>query len=230
MHILVSVVIIVSVMVFFFYASYSIRACIYMRVFCRKKTEEKIIAITFDDGPDPIQTPKVLKVLREKHIPACFFCIGNKIKGNEELLRQIIKEGHHIGNHSFSHSGYFPLYTFKRMCHDLITCQQELEKVTGQPVQWFRPPFGVTNPTLAQAVRRLGYFPIGWNIRTLDTQQPTPEKIIKRIKKRLVPGSILLLHDRMPDSDRLLVQVLDFIEKEGYTVVALDRLIKDMTK
>ena len=116
------------------------------------------------------------------------------------------------------------------MCHDLITCQQELEKVTGQPVQWFRPPCGVTNPTLAQAVRRLGYFPIGWNIRTLDTQQPTPEKIIKRIKKRLVPGSILLLHDRMPDSDRLLVQVLDFIEKEGYTVVALDRLIKDMTK
>ena len=114
MHILVSVVIIVSVMAYFFYASYSIRACIYMRVFCCKKTEEKIIAITFDDGPDPIQTPKVLKVLREKHIPACFFCIGNKIKGNEELLRQIIKEGHRIGNHSFSHSGYFPLYTFKR--------------------------------------------------------------------------------------------------------------------
>ena len=181
MHILVSVVIIVSVMAYFFYASYSIRACIYMRVFCCKKTEEKIIAITFDDGPDPIQTPKVLKVLRETHIPACFFCIGNKIKGNEELLRQIIKEGHRIGNHSFSHSGYFPLYTFKRMCHDLITCQQELEKVTGQPVRWFRPPFGVTNPTLAKAVRRLGYIPIGWNIRTLDTQQPTPEKIIKHI-------------------------------------------------
>ena len=116
MHILVSVIIIVSVMAYFFYASYSIRACIYMCVFCCKKTEEKIIAITFDDGPDPIQTPKVLKVLREKHIPACFFCIGNKIKGNEELLRQIIKEGHRIGNHSFSHSGYFPLYTFKRMC------------------------------------------------------------------------------------------------------------------
>lgn len=115
------------------------------------------------------------------------------------------------------------------MCHDLITCQQELEKVTGQPVRWFRPPFGVTNPTLAKAVRRLGYIPIGWNIRTLDTQQPIPEKIIKRIKKRLVPGSILLLHDRMPDSDRLLVQVLDFIEKEGYTVVALDRLIKQIT-
>lgn len=228
MHIIISVVIIVSVMAFFFYASYSIRACIYMRVFCHKQTEEKIIAITFDDGPDPIQTPKVLKVLRERHIPACFFCIGNKIKGNEELLRQIIKEGHSIGNHSFSHSGYFPLYRLKRMHHDLITCQQELEKVTGQPVQWFRPPFGVTNPTIAKAVRKLGVTPIGWNIRTLDTQQPSPEKIIKRIKKRLVPGSILLLHDRLPDSDKLLVQILDFIEKEGYTVVALDKLMQQI--
>lgn len=216
-------------MAFFFYASYSIRACIYMRVFCHKQTEEKIIAITFDDGPDPIQTPKVLKVLRERHIPACFFCIGNKIKGNEELLRQIIKEGHSIGNHSFSHSGYFPLYRFRRMHHDLITCQQELEKVTGQPVQWFRPPFGVTNPTIAKAVCKLGVTPIGWNIRTLDTQQPSPEKIIKRIKKRLVPGSILLLHDRMPDSDKLLVEILDFIEKEGYTVVALDKLMQQIT-
>lgn len=216
-------------MAFFFYASYSIRACIYMRVFCHKQTEEKIIAITFDDGPDPIQTPKVLKVLRERHIPACFFCIGNKIKGNEELLRQIIKEGHSIGNHSFSHSGYFPLYRLKRMHYDLITCQQELEKVTGQPVQWFRPPFGVTNPTIAKAVRKLGVTPIGWNIRTLDTQQPSPEKIIKRIKKRLVPGSILLLHDRMPDSDKLLVQILDFIEKEGYTVVPLDKLMQQIT-
>lgn len=229
MHIIISVVIIVSVMAFFFYASYSIRACIYMRVFCHKQTEEKIIAITFDDGPDPIQTPKVLKVLRERHIPACFFCIGNKIKGNEELLRQIIKEGHSIGNHSFSHSGYFPLYRLRRMHHDLITCQQDLEKVTGQPVQWFRPPFGVTNPTIAKAVRKLGVTPIGWNIRTLDTQQPSPEKIIKRIKKRLVPGSILLLHDRMPDSDKLLVQILDFIEKEGYTVVALDKLMQQIT-
>lgn len=229
MHIIISVVIIVSVMAFFFYASYSIRACIYMRVFCHKQTEEKIIAITFDDGPDPIQTPKVLKVLRERHIPACFFCIGNKIKGNEELLRQIIKEGHNIGNHSFSHSGYFPLYRLRRMHHDLITCQQDLEKVTGQPVQWFRPPFGVTNPTIAKAVRKLGVTPIGWNIRTLDTQQPSPEKIIKRIKKRLVPGSILLLHDRMPDSDKLLVEILDFIEKEGYTVVPLDKLMQQIT-
>ena len=229
MHTIVSVIIIVSVMFFFFYASYSIRACIYMRVFCRKETEEKIIAITFDDGPDPIQTPQVLKVLRERHIPACFFCIGSKIKGNEKLLRQIIKEGHSIGNHSFSHSGYFPLYRFKRMCHDLISCQQELEKVTGQPVQWFRPPFGVTNPTLAKAVHKLEYLPIGWNIRTLDTQQPSPEKIIKRIKKRLVPGSILLLHDRMTDSDKLLIQILNFIEKEGYTVVALDKLMQQTT-
>lgn len=224
---ILSGVIIVSVMVFFFYASYSIRANIYMHVFCRKETEEKVAAITFDDGPDSIQTPRVLKVLRERGVTACFFCIGSKIKGNEELLRQMIKEGHCIGNHSYSHAGCFPLYTFRRMHHDLITCQQELERVIGQPVKWFRPPFGVTNPTIAKVVRKLGYTPIGWNIRTLDTQQAPPEKIIKRIKKRLVPGSVILLHDRLPDSDKLLLQVLELMEKEGFSVVPLEKLIKE---
>lgn len=219
-------VIMLCVMAFFFYASYSIRANIYMHVFCRKETEEKVVAITFDDGPDSIQTPKVLKVLREKGVKACFFCIGSKIKGNEELLRQIVKEGHGIGNHSYSHAACFPLYTSRRMHHDLTACQQELERVAGRPVKWFRPPFGVTNPTIAKAVRRLGYTPVGWNIRTLDTRQEAPEKVLKRIRKRLVPGSVILLHDRLPGSDQLLLQVLELVEEEGFGVVALEKLMK----
>ena len=226
MYTLIFVLLLTAVPAFFVYASSSVRAGIYLRLFCHRKTDRKVIALTFDDGPDPVQTPKILKVLRERHLPACFFCIGSKVKGHEELLRQIIKEGHAVGNHSFSHSACFPLYGFRRMCRDLTTCRQTLEKVTGCPVHWFRPPFGVTNPTLARAVRHLGYTPIGWNIRTLDTLQPAPEKIIRRIKKRLTPGSVLLLHDRMPHSDRLLVQILELLEEEGYRVVALEELLK----
>lgn len=154
---------------FLVYASYSIRSEIYLRSFCRKRTGEKVIALTFDDGPDPIQTPKVLKVLKEHQATACFFCIGHKIEGNEKLLQQMVAEGHLIGNHSFTHSGLFPLYRLSRMKKDLQTCQSELERVTSQPVTLFRPPFGVTNPTIAKAVRQLGYTSIGWNIRT-----PTP--------------------------------------------------------
>lgn len=210
---------------FLVYASYSIRSGIYLRSFCRKRTVEKIVALTFDDGPNPIQTPKVLQILKEWQVTACFFCIGRKIEGNEKLLQQIVAEGHLIGNHSFTHSGLFPLYRLSRMKKDLQTCQSELERVTSQPVSLFRPPFGVTNPTIAKAVRQLGYTSIGWNIRTLDTQQPSPEKVLNRIRKGLKPGSIILLHDRIPNSGQLVKQILDLLKEQGYSIVRLDELL-----
>lgn len=108
---------------------------------------------------------------------------------------------------------------------DLQTCQSELERVTSQPVTLFRPPFGVTNPTIAKAVRQLGYTSIGWNIRTLDTQQPSPDKVLDRIRKGIKPGSIILLHDRMPNSGQLVKQILDLLKEQEYTVVRLDELL-----
>lgn len=162
-------ILITLLIIFLVYASCNIRSNIYLKVFCKKQTEDKIVAITFDDGPDPVQTPKVLQVLKEQQIPACFFCIGHKVQENEELIRQIINEGHLIGNHSFTHTNHFPLYSLSRMKKDLQACQFALERVTSQKIKLFRPPFGVTNPTIAKAVRILGYTPVGWNIRTLDT-------------------------------------------------------------
>lgn len=222
---MIAEVIIILAVAFLVYASCNIRSNIYLKVFCKKQTTEKIVALTFDDGPDPVQTPKVLKVLKEQQIPACFFCIGRKVKGNEELIRQIISEGHLIGNHSFTHTNTFPLYSPSRMKKDLQACQAALEEVTSQKTKLFRPPFGVTNPTIAQTIKKLGYTPIGWNIRTLDTQQPSIEKVLQRIRKKLCPGSIILLHDRMPDSDLLLKEVLRLIKEQGYTVVRLDTIL-----
>lgn len=213
------------IIIFLIYASCNIRSNIYLKVFCKKQTEEKIVAITFDDGPDPVQTPKVLQVLKEQQTPACFFCIGQKVQENEALVREIINEGHLIGNHSFTHANYFPLYSLSRMKKDLQTCQFALEEVTSQKIKLFRPPFGVTNPTIAKAVRALGYIPIGWNIRTLDTQKLSKEKILKHIQNKLSPGSIILLHDRMPDSDLLLKEILNLIRKQEYRIVRLDTML-----
>lgn len=210
---------------FLFYASYSIRSNIYIRVFYRKQTTEKIVALTFDDGPDATETARVLDVLKEYRVPACFFCIGSKIAGNEAVLRRMVSEGHLIGNHSYTHSNFFPLFGLGRMKRELEKCRKELEKATGQEITFFRPPFGVTNPTVARAIRQSGFTPIGWNIRTLDTHQHSAAKVIGRIRKRLCPGSVILLHDRMPHSAELVKQVLDFLKSEGYTVVRLDSLI-----
>lgn len=90
---------------FLVYASYSIQSGIYLRSFCKKHTAEKIVALTFDDGPDSLQTPKVLQVLKEYQVTACFFCIGHKVKGNEAILQKMVAEGHLIGNHSHTHPG-----------------------------------------------------------------------------------------------------------------------------
>lgn len=206
---------------FLFYASYSIQAGVYLKALCRKQTEEKVVALTFDDGPDPVQTPRILDVLKEYSVSATFFCIGSQIEGNEELLRRIIGEGHSIGNHSYTHTWKFPLYPAKRMKADLERCQYLLEGATGQKINTFRPPYGVTNPTIAKVIKALGYQTIGWNIRTLDTQLSSHNRIIKRIARRLRPGSIILLHDRMPQSEMLLREILDELNRKEYRVVTL---------
>ncbi len=242
---MIVVAIIITILIlsvtFLFYASYNIQSGIYLRAFCHKQTEERVVALTFDDGPAPVETPRVLEVLKTYNAPACFFCIGSRVPGNEPLLRQMITEGHLIGNHSYSHAGTFPLFGLKRMKEDLQACQRELDRAIGkqefkdqpdsqeamsQSALLFRPPFGVTNPTIAKAVRQLGYTPIGWNIRTFDTQQgATPEKIRQRIRRKLRPGSVILLHDRMPQSAERLKQILDFLREENYKVVRLDELM-----
>lgn len=217
--------IILLVIIFFVYVSSNIRSNFYLELFCKKQTTEKIVAITFDDGPDPIQTPKVLQVLREQQVPACFFCIGQKIEGNEQLMRQIVNDGHLIGNHTFYHANIFPLYNLSRMKKELQACQFALEKVTSQKIKLFRPPFGVTNPKIAKVVRILGYTPIGWSIRTFDTQKPSKEKVLRHVRNKLCPGAIILLHDRMPDSDLLLKEILNLIKESGYTVVRIDKML-----
>ena len=213
------------ILAFFIYASYSIEAGVYLHSFCRKTTTERIVALTFDDGPDQEQTPKVLNILKEYNAPACFFCIGHKVANNQELLKQVISEGHILGNHSYSHANQFPLYSLPRMKKDLQTCQSALEQVTSQPIKLFRPPFGVTNPTIAKAVRQLGYTSVGWNIRTLDTCQADTERVIRRIRKRLRPGSVILLHDRMPDCEQLVKGILELLKEQKYTVVRLDKML-----
>ena len=210
---------------FMIYASYSIESGIYIKAFCRMRTNDRIVALTFDDGPDNIQTPKVLDVLKDYNVRATFFCIGSKVKGNEAIIQRMISEGHTIGNHSYTHKGIFPLYSTQRVIKELEQCNIELENVSHKRINWFRPPFGVTNPTIAKAVKKLGYITIGWNIRSLDTQSLSHKKILHRINRRLRPGSIILLHDRMPRSEILVKCLLDELRIKQYRVIGLGDMV-----
>jgi peptidoglycan/xylan/chitin deacetylase (PgdA/CDA1 family) len=226
---------IISIVIFLFllglfYASFSIRAGIYLKAFCRRQTDEQVVALTFDDGPDCIQTPKVLDVLKEYGAKATFFCIGSSITGNESIVERIIAEGHTIGNHAYTHSWQFPFFSALRMSKDMEQCRLLLEKVSHRKVDWFRPPFGVTNPVIAKTVKKLTYKVIGWNIRSLDTQLSSHSKIIQRICKKMRPGSIILLHDRLPGSELLVRMLIEELESRQYKIIGLESMIESDSK
>lgn len=167
--ILCMLVIVLSITVFMVWASASIRSGVYVRAFCREKTDRKVVYLTFDDGPHPPETERVLDVLRERGARATFFLIGSKVSGNEAVLRRMLEEGHALGLHTYSHAGTFPLLSFDKMLADVNEGKRAVESVAGKKISLFRPPFGVTNPTIAKVIRTLGLQTVGWDVRSFDT-------------------------------------------------------------
>lgn len=161
--------IVLSIAVFMVWASASIRSGVYVRAFCREKTDRKVVYLTFDDGPHPPETERVLDVLRGRGARATFFLIGSKVSGNEAVLRRMLEEGHALGLHTYSHAGTFPLLSFDKMLADVNEGKRAVESVAGKKISLFRPPFGVTNPTIAKVVRTLGLQTVGWDVRSFDT-------------------------------------------------------------
>ena len=195
----------------------------FLKVHRNVETDKKVIALSFDDGPCS-QTPAVLDVLKKHGVPAAFFVIGRNISGNEEILTRIGHEGHLIGNHTFAHRPWFPFFSSDRMVLDLKKTAEAVSNVTGEQVQWFRPPYGVTNPMLAKAVRKTGYKVMGWSIRSYDTSSNNPEKVIKRVKRLLEPGGVILLHDRCPDTPGVVEEIIQYARLQGYEFLRPDIL------
>lgn len=167
--ILCMLVIVLSITVFMVWASASIRSGVYVRAFCCEKTDRKVVYLTFDDGPHPPETERVLDVLRERGARATFFLIGSKVSGNDAVLRRMLEEGHALGLHTYSHAGTFPLLSFDKMLADVNEGKRAVESVAGKKISLFRPPFGVTNPTISKVIRTLGLQTVGWDVRSFDT-------------------------------------------------------------
>ncbi len=177
-------------------------------------TNDKKVLLTFDDGPD-VNTVKVLEVLKKHNVKAVFFTIGKNIEGNESILKQIVAEGHQIGNHSFSHHNWIDVWSTKKVTEDFAACQKLIEQYQPQ-LKLFRPPYGVTNPNIARAVKILQLKSIGWNVRSYDTSIKDVDKIKQRVLSQLKPGAIILLHDRLDFMPELLETLIPAIKKEGF--------------
>lgn len=209
-----------------FYGAYFVHSNFHIKAICNIETTQKIVALTFDDGPIPERTQKVLHLLQKHNVKATFFCIGNRIKGNEDIVKQIHEQGHLIGNHSYSHTNLFDFKNTKRMMDDLQLANNEIKRVIGQSPLYFRPPYGVTTPALARAAKKLNLHVIGWNVRSLDTTIKNKQQLVERVTSRIRPGSILLFHDTVEDVDIALEELFNYLKQNNYRVVELDKLIQ----
>ena len=197
----------------------------HVKAFCNNPSEtEKKIAITFDDGPSDY-TLEVLDLLKKYNTSATFFCIGKNIEAYPEIVKQIIAEGHLVGNHSYSHSPFFDFYNAKKITEEIQQTDMLLKKYTSKKINFFRPPYGVTTPSIRRALKISGHKVIGWNIRSLDGGTKNQNLIFNRIIKRISPGGIVLLHDTASHSVLVLEQFLQFLQKQNYQVVSVEELL-----
>jgi peptidoglycan/xylan/chitin deacetylase (PgdA/CDA1 family) len=137
----------------------------------------------------------------------------------------MVREGHIIGNHSFSHHPLFDLFSSRKMLNDIKKTNHLVEEITGLMPRFFRPPYGVTNPNLKKAVLQGGMISIGWSLRSYDTIIKNPHHLYTKILSALKPGTILLLHDTSETMVTILPDLLKSIRDKGYQIIRLDKMI-----
>ena len=202
-----------------------IRWNFFIRSFHKNAAAGKQIALTFDDGPAS-QTHAILDVLKRENVTAGFFSIGKNAAANPELVKRWDNEGHLIGNHSYNHGFNFDWQSTATMARELEQTNQVIEQITGRKPKLFRPPYGVTNPNLARAVKRTGMISVGWSIRSFDTTAKDPQQLLHRILNQLNDGDVILLHDSMAITHEILTTLIHTAQQKGFTFARPDKLLK----
>ncbi|GEN75880.1 polysaccharide deacetylase family protein [Chryseobacterium hagamense] len=203
------------------WGSFDIGLGYFVNSITHRRTKIKEVALTFDDGPTEF-TPKFLDILKENNVKATFFCIGKQIEKYPETFRRIIAEGHTIGNHTYSHSSQTGFLSTSKMVEEIEKGDEMMLKAGNLKTDLYRPPFGVTNPNIAKAIKQTGKKSIGWNVRSLDTVTEDENRIYRRVTKGLKPGSIILLHDTSEKTYHVLVNLLVFLEREKYSTFTIE--------
>ena len=207
------------------WGAFDIRLNYFSKNICQSNNKkDKEIALTFDDGPHE-NTVEILDVLLKYNAKATFFCIGKQIEKYPKTVERIIAEGHNIGNHSYSHSNWNGFFSTKKIVSEIEQTNKLITQLVNVKTRFYRPPFGVTNPNIAKAISKTKQISIGWNIRSLDTVIKSENLILERIKTRVKPGSIILLHDTSSKTVSVLEQLLLFLQDEGYKTKTITELL-----
>jgi peptidoglycan/xylan/chitin deacetylase (PgdA/CDA1 family) len=212
-------------------ASLSPRSRFFLPVISRGRTGRKAVALTFDDGPDPLTTPPLLDLLARHDVKATFFVSGRNAERYPEWIDAMLSQGHLIGNHSYSHSPFLMLFSFRMLFQEIASAQDVLIRLGLRPLA-FRPPVGLTNPKLGPALSQLGMICVTFRCRAYDRGNRQIRGIAGKILNKVRPDDIVLLHDVCPPMIEDIPRWLDEMERTlsglkqmGYSVLPLDALI-----
>ncbi|HEY2819320.1 MAG TPA: polysaccharide deacetylase family protein [Casimicrobiaceae bacterium] len=192
------------------------------------------VALTFDDGPDPDLTPKVLDLLDARGFRATFFCIADVAARHPELCREIVRRGHAVENHSRRHLPTFAMLGMGAIREEIACAQAILAELGGRPPRYFRPPAGLRNPLLDPVLHAMGLRLVSWTRRGFDTRRKDATKVASVLVAGLAPGDILVLHDGhaartstgIPVVLDVLPLVLDRIQALGLRPVTLHHAVE----
>lgn len=197
-------------------------------VIYRASVGEKVCALTFDDGPAAMATEPLLALLDREGIHATFFCIGARVLEFPDLACRIVGAGHLLENHTQRHAWWTNFLPTVALSEEVSRAQDSIRTVTGSSPRYYRPPVGLTNPAVPRVMRQLGLECVGWDVRSLDRSRISAARVVRRVRRGLREGSIILLHDGGVDPSRLLSiveQVIALARSKGYRFVRLDEML-----
>lgn len=188
-------------------------------------TSRRVLALTFDDGPHPELTPRLLDILRQKGVRATFFVIGRNVEAYPEIARRIVSEGHEIANHSWSHPALTSVGA-ARLREEIEKNSAAVERVTGRRPANMRPPYGAINPRVREFLTKdQNLDVILWSVDPLDWKRPGASVVAQRLIEGATPGGILLAHDIHPGTIEAMPETIAQLKAKGYGFVTVSQLL-----
>lgn len=207
------------------------QAGFFLPVISRGRSTAKVVALTFDDGPDTEVTPKLLDLLDRHGVTATFFVVGKKAEDHSEIIREILKRGHTLGNHSYHHDPFLMLRSRDNLQAEIARTQTLLHTFGIHPLA-FRPPVGITNPRLSGVLMELDMYCVTFSCRAFDRGNRHIKGLASTILKKIRPGAIVLLHDvtstgkgGIPDWFKEMELIFSGLKARGYEIIPLADLI-----
>lgn len=192
------------------------------------KTTQKVVALTFDDGPDVPYTEEMLNILRKHHVKATFYVLGTNAKEYPQLIKKIIAEGHDLGNHSMNHKA-MKNRSIQDMVQDIQSVDNILRNLGYQREITFRAPYGITSANLKLALQQLNKRMVLFDFLAQDWTKISAQQIYDNVMKQMKPGLIITLHDggkSRQNTIKATEMLIENLSKQGYSFVSVSELLK----